>query len=269
MKLNDEIRRHLATLKIVPSFGKKPFKEYHVQIVERVDRKVYVQLDAVLVACGGQWNRKAKAHVFVTDPTALIDDVITVGEVATRTELDKAMGFFETPPALADELARIVVPGNVVLEPSAGNGRLVNAVLKAGAHRVLVCERDAERRAKLASIQPMQVVVLDTDDFLELSPLDRRLDAYSIDAVVMNPPFTCCGLGDHLDHVRHAHDFLRPRGRLVAVLPSSVTFRQDRRYRDFRDWVSVRSGSFSELPSGSFAPSGTNVNTVVLRMERK
>jgi hypothetical protein len=44
------------------------------------------------------------------------------------------------------------------------------------------------------------------------------------DRVVMNPPFARNAAPKH---VLHAYDFLKPGGRLVSVMPSSVTFRTD------------------------------------------
>ena len=83
----------------------------------------------------------------------------------------------------------------------------------------------------------------------------------------MNPPFCKVGLGDHLDHVQRAYDMLVPDGVLVSVLPASVTFRQDRRYAGFRDWV-LANGEITPLPANSFKASGTNVNTVVVKMTK-
>ena len=47
---------------------------------------------------GGQWNRKAKAHVFETNPGDLISEIIDPGEV---TDLKEEFQFFQTPIDLA------------------------------------------------------------------------------------------------------------------------------------------------------------------------
>lgn len=70
------------------------------------------------------------------------------------------------------------------------------------------------------------------------------------DHVVMNPPF----FGRHYaKHVNHAVKFLRPGGRLTAILPATARYDHG-----------LLEGSWDDLPVGSFSESGTNINTTVL-----
>jgi type I restriction-modification system DNA methylase subunit len=80
--------------------------------------------------------------------------------------------------------------------------------------------------------------------------------------VLMNPPFDKKRSDIH--HVLHALKFLKPGGRLVAIMPSGVTFREDALTRDFRGIVEARGGHIEELPDRSFKQSGTMVNTVLV-----
>jgi predicted RNA methylase len=79
--------------------------------------------------------------------------------------------------------------------------------------------------------------------------------------VVMNPPF---GRQADIDHVRHAHGFLKAKGKLVAVMSAGVKFRENRKTVEFRDFVTTHGGSIEPLPAGSFKGSGTNVNTCMV-----
>ena len=54
-------------------------------------------------------------------------------------------------------------------------------------------------------------------------------------------------------HVKHALRYLKPGGTLTAILPA--TARYDHGFL---------SGSWQDLPVGSFSESGTNVNTCIL-----
>lgn len=78
----------------------------------------------------------------------------------------------------------------------------------------------------------------------------------------MNPPFDKKRSDIH--HVVHALKFLKPGGRLVAIMPSGVAFRDDVLTRDFRGIVEQRGGSIENLPDASFKQSGTTVNTVLV-----
>src|SRR5579863_8319944 len=78
---------------------------------EQLDRETYLRVAKVLTAARGKWDRKAKGHVFPFDPTELLDVAIETGVVV---DAKKALGFFETPDALAKrmvELARLA-PGD-------------------------------------------------------------------------------------------------------------------------------------------------------------
>lgn len=242
-----------------------------VKITTQLDRKTYESVNKVLVACGGKWDRKAKAHLFEGDAADLLDTVMTTGQYTSKKN---ELAFFPTPEELADQLVEMAhfKRGAMVLEPSAGTGRITDAILKAGGFLCFV-ERDENMRAALVerySDNPI-VGVIPVDDFMLFQP--KELTNGGFDAVVMNPPFKRVGLGDHLDHVLHAFELLRPSGTLVAVLPRSVEFRQDKRYRDFRAWLNYlgRQGTrhrLDRLPDDSFKASGTRVCTNVLVIEK-
>lgn len=248
MKISTEVLAVLSALEV---------GESEVRITQPLDRKLYTKVNDVLVALGGKWNRGRKSHVFQadTDVSAVLDQCITSGEVTTH----KDMGFFETPESIAADLVRWagVTANSVVLEPSAGLGRLVRPCLEQKA-KVIAVEVDAVRALNLERSMFNYVVVEDFMQFQAKEPITH---------VVMNPPFTKQGLGDHLDHVRHAFDMLSSGGVLVAILPSSIEFRQDKRHTEFRNWVNSH-GCIEKLPDGSFKESGTSVSTVRIRMEK-
>jgi hypothetical protein len=85
------------------------------------------------------------------------------------------------------------------------------------------------------------------------------------DRVVMNPPFD--RLRD-VDHVHHALRFLRPGGRLVAIMSQSAEFSEERKAVAFRAEVEAWGGRWRDLPEGSFRELGTNVNTCLLTVDR-
>lgn len=241
----------------------------------RLKRKLYVDTSKVLEALGGKWNRKAQAHLFDGEAQPLIDTAITTGEVTTAREI----GFFETPEELASALCAMadVREDMSCLEPSAGLGRIVRAMMPYRPASIDMVEFDPGRYAKLAErIEPWALAFSGTrftvipDDFMAVE-LDSLWGAEPVDRVVMNPPFCRpgqCGRGDHLDHVRHAFELLKPGGRLVSVLPVSVEFRQDRRHTTFRDWYGSLGGETVQLPEGAFKSSGTSVRTCVLRLDK-
>lgn len=230
------------------------------RIEKQLDRKMYLKVNKILAALGGKWTRKAKAHVFPGSAEEIVDAAIVAGEVTTRRET----GFFPTPKLLAEQLVAMadVQPGHTCLEPSAGTGRIVEALLGASPKLVVAVERDPEMREALQRYGG-KVLVTEFPDFMSMPA-----PGGGYDRVVMNPPFVRSGMGDHLDHVWHAYRMLNNGGVLVSVLPSGVVFRQDRRHREFREWAKER-GVIDGLPPLSFRESGTDVHTCTLKLEKR
>jgi predicted RNA methylase len=172
---------------------------------------------------------------------------------------------FPTPPELA---ARMVAEADIhadmrILEPSAGTGRILDA-LKAAGHLgaciVRAVEINRQMADRLAYAYPGAVV--DCADFLSIDPANW-CDPF--DCILMNPPFAD---GADVAHVVHAMRFLKPGGRLVAVMSSGVSFRSDRRTVEFRRLIDELGGTFEALPADTFKASGTGVNTVLLVVDR-
>ena len=169
---------------------------------------------------------------------------------------------FPTPPDLAARMVELagITPASRVLEPSAGTGRLVDAIMRQVPAWVDAVEVN---RSLADALQARHAAVrVKCADFLALEPAPGQHDGRAIyDAIVMNPPFAN---GADVDHVTHALHFLAPGGRLVAIMSAGVTFRDDRKTREFRRLVAERGGTIDDLPPDTFASEGTGVRTVLV-----
>jgi hypothetical protein len=173
------------------------------------------------------------------------------------------LSFYPTPDAVTRELLRDVWinEDSIVLEPSAGTGNMARMLLSQRA-RVHAVEIDPDRVQRLRGIQNPRLVVTHCN-FLGLpaSPIYTH--------VVMNPPF----YGTHwMEHVVHAFDFLAPGGTLCTVLPVTADLGESSKHKAFREWATpfarCHGRIFTDLPEGSFAESGTRINTVALTLHK-
>ncbi len=220
---------------------------------QQLDRKTYLEVNKVLECLGGKWNRKAKAHVFETDISNAIDDILLTGEVIDKK---KEFQFFETPQNIVNQLIELaeVRIGHTCLEPSAGRGNIAEALSKiVGIGRVTCIELDSKKVEILVN----KGFLTRYDDFLEYTTENK------FDRIVMNPPFT---RRQDIAHVLKALSLLKDNGILVSVMSAGVMFRQDKKTLDFWAKVGLHTSEVIELPSGAFKVSGTGVNTVIVKI---
>lgn len=174
-------------------------------------------------------------------------------EIKNRT----IAGYFPTPPPIVEKMlsyARIE-KGERVLEPSAGNGAIADAARDAGATvECIECNH--------ALIQVLQAKGHNVyhGDFIEHDFKGRQFDA-----VIMNPPFE---KGQDVGHVMHAYDLVKSGGKLVAITSPAWQYRGTRPFSKFRDWLETVNYHAESLPEGSFKESGTNVNSVIIVIEK-
>lgn len=219
-----------------------------------LERKQYEDVNAVLVALGAKWKKKAKGHVFDYDIKYELQKVIETGMV---TDWKKSTDFFHTPDAVVSEMLGLVTQycqdKFTILEPSAGQGHILdmfkeefpNAEIIAVEQNPLHCERLREK-----GYNPTN------DDFMNVTPVEVEL-------VLMNPPFTC-----EMEHIRHAFEFLIEGGQLISVTSSGILEKSTKQGKEFKQWFDDVCGSDYILPPNSFKESGTSVNTKMLYFEK-
>ena len=168
----------------------------------------------------------------------------------------KTLGFFETPDALAQRLIGLsgIGPGETVLEPSAGLGRIAKQLLAKGVNVVAV-EIDPTNAEALRQLGNGITVHCEPFEAFQVR------EAALFDAVIMNPPFA-----NNLDmkHIRAAWEFVRPGRRLIAICSEGPFFRQDTAAREFRAWLEEIGADAVPLPANSFRESGTGVATRII-----
>lgn len=162
-----------------------------------------------------------------------------------EAERQVALGQWFTPPWLAAEVAGMLGTersrGRTVVEPSAGDGAIVRALLDGGAWRVIAVEIDPamcvklrERFSKEAADGRVQVI---EGDFLtvEIPPFDY---------IAGNPPYDD---GMDTDHLARIADLLEARPKAQAsLLLRTVALHSGGRYE--RVWRRVDVNEMACLP---------------------
>lgn len=226
--VTDEIKDILLRSEITETTVKLP--------PEHLDRKVYQQVDTVLRAAGGKWDKRTRVHIFSSDPREALSVALDAGKIQDKR---KAANQFFTPPDLAARLCDLAgIGGNYrqrVLEPSAGKGSIADIARERGAHVVCV-EKDPQLARGLEEKGHFTIC----SDFLDLWVGQQEV----FDCVVMNPPFT---KRQDVKHVEHAMKFMKQGGKLVAIMSAGQT-----KYDG------------EMLPEGTFKSAGTMVRAKIV-----
>ncbi len=229
----------------------------------QLDRVLYQKVNKVLEISGFQWSRKEKCHLAIKGTAA--DTLAAALEEGQIVDPKKEWDFFETPEDLADRMAKIldIKPGESVLEPSAGGGRLVRAALSNGAEYENLFAIEAQKDLRLA-LAPLCRVFDRVDDFVAACSSELKDERF--DKISMNPPFS--SLQD-LAHCRLAYDLLKTGGRMVCITGPSWQYRSDKKSVAFKQWIEDVGAEVEELPAGTFKDSGTSVRSLLLVINKK
>lgn len=166
---------------------------------------------------------------------------------------------FPTPAELAERVVDLagIMDGDRVLEPSAGTGRLIDALRATGKSMHIVAVEVnlslsrmlAENYQDKPTDVPQEVEVI-TADFLE------PLAIGSFDVVVMNPPFENAS---DIKHIQQAMKYLKPGGRLVSICANGP-----RQNAILKPLAEDSGGEWEDLPPDTFKSEGTSVRTALL-----
>jgi phospholipid N-methyltransferase len=225
-------------------------------LTAQLDRKTYLEVNKVLEIIGGKWNKKEKAHIFPSDAFSVVDDVILNGEVTCPKD---EFNYFPTPDKVVAKLIDLaeIKNGMTVLEPSAGQGAILKSILKSAEYLEITGVELMDENFEILK-KSFPNVDLVKGDFLKLPIFGL------VDRIVMNPPFC---KKQEIKHVLHAYDNLREGGILVSVMSPGVTFRQDSLTRQLKSLID-ECGEIHPLPSSSFKESGTNVETIIVKLRK-
>ncbi len=184
-----------------------------------------------------------------------------IKKMESEVKLYKIDGYFPTPKTIVERMIELadLQDGETILEPSAGNGNILDGVNEYIQDNNLSAElHGIEWNYTLRQILELKQYKLVANDFIEFTPFTKY------NKIIMNPPFE---KGKDVDHVLKAYECLKDGGRLIAIMSPHWTFANDTKSIQFRNWLNDK-GYYEKLPEGSFKESGTGVNTVLVVIEK-
>lgn len=210
----------------------------------------YSTFKKLVLSIGGSYATKENSFYFPFNPQKIIERICS-GE---NINLIKDYQFYPTP----DEVISLMLDdesfeGKEVLEPSCGRGAIVTALQDRGAI-VTAIELMPENCEILTDLGIDHIQA----DFLTHS-FERQFDY-----VVANPPFA---KGQDIAHVTKMLGLLKDGGKLISVMSNSWRLKEDKKSKAFRNLLN-NNYEIIELESGSFASSGTQVASCIIKIQK-
>ncbi len=215
----------------------------------------YAQVKAALQKAGGVY--KKNTFVFKSEAQPIIDRLLG-GE---KVNIKKETQFFATPSQLADDLVfeAQVEPYDEILEPSAGEGAIVDALLRLEFDlTITLVEKNVDNkiflRKKYSNNEGISFANPPNNDFLEYN-------GSGYDRIIANPPFS---KNQDIDHIMKMYECLNSGGRLVSIASTHWQDSKNKKETEFRAWLKELKADVREIEAGAFKESGTNVKTVMI-----
>lgn len=222
----------------------------------QLDRKLYQEVAKQLELIGGKWKGgKTQGFIFKEDPTDYLAK-LCVGE---SINLKKEFQFFATPDEVADRLVELagIEPGHIVLEPSAGQGAIVEAIHRAQPDVEVDCYELMDlNRTFLEKLDNITIV---GKDFIK----EEKTIIY--DRIVANPPFS---KNQDIEHVTEMYERLEEGGRLVSIMSNHWRFASGKKEAAFKKFIEESGAEVYDIEPGAFKESGTNISACIVVIDR-
>jgi hypothetical protein len=224
--------------------------------------ELYKDVKKAIEGIGGKWKGgKVSGFVFAYDPSALLSRLQN-GEFIN---LKQKFQFFGTPQFIAEEMVGESLtyfgydyPITDVLEPSAGQGALLDAVKDIWPDVKCTCIEMMVQNAIILRNKGYEPI---EDDFLKWDSQGKKFDL-----IVANPPFS---KNQDIDHIMKMYSLLKHEGMLVTLSSTHWEDVGGKKEDDFKEWIKDKVYHLKRLPAGYFKESGTNVETNYIVLTKK
>lgn len=220
---------------------------------QQLERNLYMEVNKSLQLIGGKWKGgKVSGFVFPNDPIELLEQIAN-GE---KRNLKKEYQFFATPAHLAKRLVELaeLKETEMILEPSAGQGAIVNEILIGKKNTIVHCFELMDINCIFLN-KIKHCVVLGNDFLTEPKYF------MTFNKIVANPPFS---KNQDIDHILKMYECLKDGGRIVTIASKHWQNANEKKCVSFREWLKEVDAEIIEIDANEFKESGTSIATVII-----
>lgn len=197
----------------------------------QLPRDLYTKVAKRLEGIGGKWNRSAEAFVFTSDPAELLAEI----QGGEKRNLKKEFQFFVTPVEIINRCLELVSikAGDLILEPSAGNGAFLY-ILKgqfSDTVKVEYCELMPQNCEAINKLNLGDNFRFIAPDFLTADIHEERYDI-----ILANPPFN---KNQDIIHLMRMYTLLKQGGTMVCITSISWLYGSQKLHTQFKNWLGL------------------------------
>lgn len=226
------------------------------------------------IEIGGHWSEAHKGFVFIKEiSTEIIKEAIQKANnqfplSKEQIEREKLQSYF-TPIEISKKMQQLahICDTDIVLDPSAGTGNLVNG-LNVPKKNIFLIEPNPEFCEFLRRNGYVNVIQSTFEE-----ALDKEILPNNISKVLMNPPFS---KQTDLKHILLAYELLNKGGTLVSIIGKNSLLERDinnQKSSTLKTFVNTcKSSKFHQiinLEPASFEESGTICDTCMIILEKE
>jgi len=223
----------------------------------RLNKKDYAKLKKLLILIGGKWlGGKSQFFQYLQDPTDLLQQVIDEGIV----NLQQIFQSFYTPIDLCEEIINDLYYCSdfEVLEPSAGVGNLIKALLNRCDTAKIACYELQEINHMF--LNKLNCNILGKDFLVDSVDNDKKYDL-----IIANPPFS---KNADIIHIKRMYEMLKEGGQIVSLMSTGWYERKGTKVQQqFKEFIKNKS-TIKLIDAGRFKESGTTVKTLLLTLTK-
>lgn len=230
----------------------------------------YADVRKALINAGATY--KTNSFIFPNDAKPYIDRLMQGESVNIKKEFQ----FFATPKALAEKLAAFAMKDfdcstMTILEPSAGQGAIINALFEFDFKDELIVHAYELMDINRGVLEKIKDVVILGNDFLSQNQYSKKehstIDIREIqfDRIVANPPFS---KNQDIDHILEMYYRCKKGGRIVTIASNSWRTGSQKKQIEFREWLDKIGAVVEDVEAFTFKESGTNIATCMIIIDK-
>ncbi|HWY13091.1 MAG TPA: methyltransferase [Bacteroidia bacterium] len=234
----------------------------------QLERKVYLEVKKYLEILGGKWKGgNTQGFVYNEEYTSELRSLLDKICGGEKVNPKKQYQYFPTPKEICEQLIKLagLKKDHLVLEPSAGQGAIMDVILdKFPNIQLFCCEKMSTNQIilnkKYGNKDNIGLMHPLNDDFLEFDELTK------FDRIIMNPPFQN---NQDCSHIQKAYSCLAKNGKIVAISSKHWKLSKNKKETEFREWLDEVGAEIKEIPAGAFKDSSTNIETLIIIIDKK